>query len=262
MILLAADIENSRTELTLLGGLDAEPVAHWQVATSEHRSADEWAVLLRGLLEGSEDVDDADLDGIAVCSTVPAVLHEWRAMLERHFGAVPAVVVGPGVRTGLAMRMDNPREVGADRIMNALAAGERHPGPVVVVDLATATTFDVVDAEGRYVGGAIAPGLEISLDALRLRAAQLRQVELVRPRSVIARNTVEALQSGVLLGVAAQVDGMVERILEELDVAAEEIPVVATGPLAALVVPECRTVTELDPWLTARGLWLVFERNS
>lgn len=256
MALLAADIGNSHTVLGLVD--DGQVGAHWRVATDERRTADEWAVLLRGLLAGA----DAEVDGIAICATVPAVLHEWREMLDREFAGVPTVVVEPGVRTGIPVLTDNPREVGSDRIMNALAAARGYGGPAIVVDFrGTATTFEVVNAQDQYVGGAIAPGIEVSLDALGRRGAQLRKVEPARPRSAIARNTVEALQSGLVFGVASQVEGLVGRMIAELGVPVEEVSVIATGYLAPLVVEECRCFTAHDPWLTLRGLELVFARN-
>ncbi len=211
MTLLCADIGNSDTTLGLIA--DGVPLAHWRVATDERRTADEWAVLLRGLLA---EAGAPGPTGIAVCATVPAVLHEWRDMLGRHFGSLRAVVVEPGVRTGVPVLTDNPREVGADRIVNALAAAHDHGGPAIVVDFGTATTYDVVNARGQYVGGAIVPGIEVSLEGLGRRGAQLRKIELMPPRSVIARNTVEALQSGVLFGTAAQVEGLVARMVREL----------------------------------------------
>jgi type III pantothenate kinase len=256
MTLLAADIGNSHTFIGLLDG--AEVTAHWRVNTDERRTADEWSVLIRGLL--GELV--ADVDGVAVCATVPAVLHEWREMLESHFGDVTAIVVEPGVRTGIPVLMDNPREVGSDRIVNSLAAATLHGGPAIVVDFGTATTFDVVNAKGQYVGGAISPGIEISLEALGRRGAQLRKVELARPRSVIAKNTVEALQSGMVFGVAAQVEGLVARMIAELGVPAEDVTVIATGHLAPLLVDDCGCFTVHSPWLTLQGLRLVFERNQ
>ncbi len=256
MTLLAADIGNSHTFLGLLDG--DEVTAHWRVNTDERRTADEWSVLILGLL--GERIDD--VDGVAVCATVPAVLHEWREMLERHFGDVTALVVEPGVRTGIPVLMDNPREVGTDRIVNSLAAATLHGGPAIVVDFGTATTFDVVNAKGQYVGGAISPGIEISLEALGRRGAQLRKVELVRPRSVIAKNTVEALQSGMLFGVAAQVEGLVARMIAELGAAPEAVTVISTGHWAPLLVDDCRCFTVHSPWLTLQGLRLVFERNS
>lgn len=261
-MLLAVDVGNTQTVLGLLTGpSDAiEVVEHWRVATEDSRTADELAVLIRGLL-GIAAIDD-DVDGVAVCSTVPAVLHEMRDMLRRHYAAVPSVVVEPGVRTGIPLLVDNPREVGTDRIVNALAAFHLHGGPCIVVDFGTATTFDAVSDKGEYLGGAIAPGIGISLDALGARGAQLRKVELLRPRSVIARNTVEALQSGALYGFAGQVDGIVTRMAAELHVTLEELPVIATGGLAPLVLSEARTLDGYEPWLTLIGLRLVFDRNS
>ena len=232
MSLLAADIGNSHTFIGLLDG--EEVTAHWRVNTDERRTADEWSVLLRGLL----DERLGDVDGIAVCATVPAVLHEWREMLERHFHDVRAIVVEPGVRTGIPVLMDNPREVGTDRIVNSLAAAELYGGPAIVVDFGTATTFDVVNGKGQYVGGAISPGIETSLEALGRRGAQLRKIELARPRSVIAKNTVEALQSGMVFGVAAQVEGLVARMIAELGAPVDDVTVISTGHLATLLVDD------------------------
>lgn len=256
-MILAADIGNSHTILGLVA--EGEVLADWRVATDERNTADEWAVLLRGLV--GEDL--GRVEGIAVCATVPAVLHEWRDMLTRHFFDIRSVIVEPGVRTGVPILMDNPREVGTDRICNALAAATRFGGPCIVVDFGgTATTFDVVNAQGAYVGGSIAPGIELSLEALGRRGAQLRKVELARPRSVIAKNTVEALQSGMLFGVAAQVEGIVARMIAALGVPAAEVDVVATGYLAPTVVGECRCFTDHAPWLTLEGLEMIYRRNG
>ena len=256
-VLLCVDIGNSHTALGLVR--DGEVVDHWRVQTDERRTADEWGLLVEGLLLRA---DTDDLSGVALCATVPAVLHEWREMLEAYYPDCRHVVVEPGIRTGVPVLMDNPREVGADRIVNALAASRLYEGPTVVVDFGTATTFDVVSGQGQYVGGAIAPGVEISLEALGRRGAQLRKVELLRPRSVIAKNTVEALQSGVLYGFASQVDGIVTRMAAELGVELADLSVVATGSLAPLVVDECATVTDHRPLLTLLGLELVFHRNA
>ena len=257
MSLLAADIGNAHTVLGLLE--DGEVVADWRVSTNEHRTADEWGVLLRGLLGPDEDA----VTGVAVCATVPSVLNAWREMLASQFPDVPRVIVEPGIRTGVPIVVDNPREVGSDRIINALAAASDYSGPAIVVDFGgTATTFDVVDAGGRYVGGAITPGIEISLDALSRGGAQLRMVELVRPRGVIGKNTVEALQSGMVFGVASQVEGMVERLVAALGAPVEDVAVIATGYLAPLVLDECRCFTDHAPWLTLRGLGLVYARNT
>ena len=257
MALLCADIGNTHTVIGIVS--DGEVLDHWRVSTDERRTSDEWAVLVGGLVRASVVGDQ--VTGVAVCATVPAVLHEWRDMLARHFGTLPRVVVEPGVRTGVPVLMDNPREVGADRVINALAASTLYGGPAIVVDFGTATTFDVVSEQGAYIGGAIAPGMDISLEALGRRGAQLRKVELLRPRSVIAKNTVEALQSGVIYGFAAQVDGIVARMIAELDVPTDDVTVIATGGLAPLVVDEAACFTRHEPWLTLLGLEMVFERN-
>lgn len=254
-MLLAIDVGNTET---VVGLLDGTTIAHhWRVATEARRTADEIMVLLRGLFDGGDDVD-----GIAVCSTVPAVQREMRQLIQRYFDDVPSLLVEPGVRTGVPVLMDNPREVGTDRIVNSLAATHLYGGrPCIVVDFGTATTFDVVSARGEYVGGAIAPGIEVSLDALGKAGAQLRRVELVRPRSVIAKNTVEALQSGALYGFSGQVDNIVTRMAAELGVGLDGLTVIATGGLAPLVLDESTTIDEHEPLLTLIGLRLVFDRN-
>jgi type III pantothenate kinase len=250
-MLLTIDVGNTNT---VLGAFMGEDLADsWRVKTDSRSTADEMALTFRGLL-----ADQPALDGLALCSTVPAVLHEMRIMFDKYFPTVEPVIVEPGTRTGVSILTDNPREVGADRIVNTLAVFERYGGPAIVVDFGTSTNLDVVSGRGDFLGGALAPGIQISLDALAQRAAQLRKVELVRPRSAIGRNTVEALQSGALYGFAGQVDGLVRRITEEMgDIAA----VVATGGLADIVVPESETITHHDPYLTLHGLRYVFERN-
>ena len=259
-MLLTADIRNAHTTLALFEAPTADDaLGHWRVSTERRRTSDEWAVLVRGLVRDVAATEE--LSGIAVAATVPAVLHEWRAMAGRHFASVPLVVVEPGTRTGLSVLTDNPREIGADRICNAVAAAARYAGPTVVVDFGHATTYDVVTADGRYVGGVITPGIEMSLEALGQGSAQLREVELARPRSVVAKNTVEAMQAGLVFGVAAQVEGLVARIRAALE-GHEPVTVVATGHLAPLVAEECACFAEYDPLLTAHGLALVFARNA
>ena len=251
-MLLTIDVGNTNTVIGCFEGDDL--VESWRIKTDARATADEIALLLRGLL-----VDQPRPDGLAACSTVPAVLHELRAVFERYYADVCAVIVEPGVKTGVPILYDNPREVGADRIVNALAAFVLHGGPAIVVDFGTSTNFDVVSARGEFLGGALAPGIEISVDALAARAARLLKVELVRPRSVIGKSTVEALQSGIIYGFAGQIDGLVRRISAEL----EATPVViATGGLAPLVIEEAETITEHEPDLTLIGLRLVFERNQ
>ncbi|MBT2207600.1 MULTISPECIES: type III pantothenate kinase [Actinomadura] len=259
-MLLTIDVGNTHTVLGLFEG--EEVIEHWRINTDPRRTADEIAVVLQGLVQQSPLLADTDISGIALCSTVPSVLHEMREMCRRYYGDVSAVIVEPGVKTGVPVRMDNPKEVGADRIVNALAAVHLHRGPAIVVDFGTATTFDAVSAKGEYVGGAIAPGIEISIDALSSRGAQLHKIELVRPRSVIAKNTVEALQSGIIFGFAGQVDGIVARMAEELADDPQDVTVIATGGLAPLVLEESRRIDVFEPWLTLVGLRLIYQRNT
>jgi type III pantothenate kinase len=250
-MLLTLDVGNTNTVIGCFEGDDL--VDSWRIKTDARATADEIALLLRGLL-----AEQPRPTGISLCSTVPAVLHELRLVLSRYYADVPSVIVEPGVRTGVPVLIDNPREAGADRVVNALAAHSLYGGPAVVVDFGTATNFDVVSRRGEYLGGAIAPGIEISVDALAARGAQLRKVELVRPRSVIGKSTVECLQSGVIFGFAGQIDGIVSRIAAELETAPK---VIATGGLAPLVLDECESITDHEPDLTLIGLRLVFERN-
>ncbi len=252
-MLLAIDVGNTNTVLGLFDG--DELLRSYRVKTDPRSTADEYRLTFRGLLR-----DDPDITGVSLCSTVPAVLREMRTMLERYYGHVPHVIVEPGAKTGVPVLMDNPKEVGADRIANTLAAHTLYGGPCIVVDFGTSTNFDVVSAKGEFLGGALAPGVEISLDALSQRAAQLRKVEFVAPRSVIAKNTVEALQSGALYGFAGQVDGIVTRIIAELG--GGVTAVIATGGLAPVVIKESSTVTVHRPDLTLQGLRLVFARNT
>jgi type III pantothenate kinase len=250
-MLLAIDVGNTNT---VLGLFEGEHLRHsWRIKTDARTTADEMMLVFRGLLHGMPD-----FTGLALCSTVPAVLREMRTMFDRYNRDIPTVIVEPGTKTGVPVLTDNPKEVGADRIVNTLAAHHLFGGPSIVVDFGTTTNFDVVSARGEFLGGALAPGIEISIDALAARAAQLRKVELVRPRSVIGKNTVEALQSGALYGFAGQVDGLVRRIVAEIG---EVTAVIATGGLAPIVVPESETITSHEPDLTLVGLRLVFERN-
>ncbi len=251
-MLLAIDVGNTNTVLGLFSGESL--VASWRIKTDARTTADELMLTFRGLLDGHQAIE-----GIALCSTVPAVLREMRVMLDRYYPTTPTVIVEPGIKTGVPVLTDNPKEVGTDRIVNTLAAYNGFSGPCIVVDFGTSTNLDVVSAKGEFLGGALAPGIEISLEALAERAAQLRKVELVEPRSAIGKNTVEALQSGALYGFAGQVDGLVDRITAELG---EVTAVIATGGLAPIVVPESRTITHHEPDLTLVGLRLIFERNQ
>jgi type III pantothenate kinase len=230
---------------------------HWRLSTVASRTPDELAVLLTQLLD-LEGLDIATVvAGIAVSSSAPSVTGALRTMAERWFPDLPLVVLGPGVRSGMPLLYDNPKEVGPDRVADAVAAHDLYGGPTIIVDMGTATTFEAVSAEGEYLGGAITPGVAISMEALYSHAAALRSVELVEPRSVIGRSTAESIQSGVLYGFASQVDGMCERFCEVLGPST----VVATGGLSALIAPYAKSVDHIEPWLTLYGLRIVFQRN-
>jgi len=260
-MLLTIDVGNTNTVLGVFDG--DELVEHWRIATDPVRTADELAVILQGLLSQSALAKVPDISGVALCSTVPSVLHEMREMFRRYYGDVPAVIVEPGVRTGVSVRTDNPKEVGSDRIMNTLAAVHLYGGPAIVIDFGTSTNFDAVSERGEFIGGALAPGIEISVDALSRRAAQLLKVELARPSRVIGKNTVESLQSGIIFGFAGQIEGIAKRMAAELSPAdPDSVTIIATGGLAPLVIEEVPLIDVYEPWLTLVGLRLVYERNT
>jgi type III pantothenate kinase len=254
-VLLAVNVGNTNTVVGVFQGADLR--WQWRMSTDPEHTADELAVIFSGFLAQHELSFSRQITGVAISSVVPTSTRALREMTERYFG-FPPVVLEPGTRTGLPILTDNPREVGADRIANALAAYHRYGGPCIVVDFGTATTYDVVSGRGEFVGGAIAPGVQVSNEALSSRTARLPQVELQAPKSVTGRNTVEAIQSGLLYGSAAEADGMVERLQAEIG---DHATVVATGGLAPVVVPLCKRIDKVDEWLTLEGLRLVFERN-
>jgi type III pantothenate kinase len=248
-MLLAVDVGNTQTVLGVFRGEVLED--HWRLATEQSSTADELGVLLTGLLDF--DV----VGGICLASSVPVLVREWEALAAKWVRA-PLLVVGPGVKTGIAIRYDDPRELGSDRLANAIAARERYGAPVVVVDFGTSTNFDIVSPEGEFVGGVIAPGIEISMDALFARGARLVKVDYAAPESVIGKTTVAALQSGLVYGFAGQVDGIVDRMVDEVG---REATIVATGGLATLIGPYTRSIELIEPWLTLHGLRLIFEKN-
>ncbi len=253
-MLLVIDVGNTESVLGVFEG--DELVDHWRIATVRGRTQDEYRLLLSGLLAGA-GYERPKLTGVALASVVPPVTGALRVVAS-DLAAGPLLEVGPGIRTGMPIVIDNPREVGADRIVNAVAAATLHGTPAIVVDFGTSTNFDVVSAAGEYIGGVIATGLEVSQEALIRATAALRRVELTPPRSVIGKGTVEAIQSGLLYGHAGLVDAIMQRIIDELDGA---VHTMATGGLASTIVPFCSTVEIVDPFLTLHGLRLVYELN-
>jgi type III pantothenate kinase len=258
-MLLAIDVGNTQT---VAGVFDTKPIhealkAHWRISTDERRTADELALILRQLL-GSSGYKVEDISDIALCSVVPKVTASLRTVCSKHFGIDP-LVLAPGVKSGMPILYDNPKEVGADRVANGVAAFEEYGGPAIVVDFGTATTFDAISRDGEYLGGAIAPGIEIAARALFDAAAGLRRVELAAPKHVIGKNTTESLQSGIVFGVAGQVDSMIELLRGELG---EDSTTIATGGLAPLVISHCRRIQHHDSFLTLKGLAIIHRRNG
>jgi type III pantothenate kinase len=253
-VLLTIDAGNTQTVVGLFNG--SELVDHWRIATVADRTSDELALMVQQFLGFHGFSFDDSITGVAISSGVPRVTAELRQMTERYFG-FPALVLEPGVRTGMPILYDNPKEVGADRIANAVGAYDLYGGPSIVVDFGTATTIEAVSENGEYLGGAIFPGVEISMDALFGRAAGLRRVELVEPKHVIGKSSAESIQSGIIYGFSAQVDGLVDRFVGELG----PCEVIATGGLAESIIPHSRTVQHYEPWLTLFGLRIIFERN-
>lgn len=254
-MLLAVDIGNSDTTLGVFEGKKLR--ATWHMATKIHRMADEYAALLLGLLH-HEGLDLSDITDVALCSVVPPLITTFEELSQQYFHLSP-LVVGTGIKTGVRIRMDNPREVGADRIVNAAAAHHLYGGPVIVTDLGTATTFDVVSKEGDYLGGAIAPGITTAAESLFIRAAMLPRVELTLPKRAIGTNTITAMQSGIVFGYIALIEGMIARIQQELE---EKAKVVATGGFSPLFAKEISVIDEVNPNLTLLGLRLIYMMNK
>ena len=256
-MLLAVDVGNTETLIGLFTDRDRELAWHWRISTVPTRTADELALQFGGFLEQQGLSFSRQITGVVISSVVPTSTAALRTMVADYFHFQP-VVVEPGTRTGIPILTDNPREVGADRIVNALAAFTKFGGPTIVVDFGTATTYDAVSEKGEYLGGVIAPGMQVSAEALVGHTARLPLIELSEPRSIIGKNTVEALQSGLLFGTAAEVDGVVERMQKELG---GHATVVATGGLAPAILPLANSIDHHEPWLTLDGLNLIFEKN-
>lgn len=254
-MLLVMDVGNTHIVLGLFQG--DELLHHWRIQTDRNATEDEYAMLLKSLFE-HVGIRMEEIDGVSISSVVPPLKRVLHLLVRKYFGLQP-LVIGPGVKTGLNIKYENPREVGADRIVNAVAAIETYGPPLIIVDFGTATTFCFINEQGHYVGGAIVPGVHVSAEALHQRAAQLTRVEVVKPESVVGRNTVKAIQSGLFYGYVGVVDGIVNRMKRLLT---KRPTVVATGGLAEMISKEAETIDVYDPLLTLRGLKIIYERNQ
>ncbi len=254
-MILVFDVGNTNIVLGVYAG--DELVRHWRIATDKHKTSDEYGMLINNLFAHGK-VERHSIEAVVISSVVPPLMGTLERMSIRYFGIFP-LIVGPGVKTGMAIKYDNPKEVGADRIVNAIAGYETYGGPLIIVDFGTATTFCAISKQGEYLGGAIAPGIGISTEALFNRAAKLPRIELLKPKTVICKNTVSSMQAGIIYGFVGQVDEIVSRMKQELGT---EAFVVATGGLAKLMSEESRTIEKVDSFLTLEGLRLIYHRNK
>ena len=254
-MIFVLDVGNTNT---VIGVYEKDELKHhWRIETSRNKTEDEFGMLIKALLEHVE-LTFEDFDGIIISSVVPPIMAALERMCIKYFGTNP-IVVGPGIKTGLNIKYDNPREVGADRIVNAVAAIEEYDGPLIIVDFGTATTYCYINEHKQYMGGAIAPGIGISTEALYSRAAKLPRIEIVKPEAIVGKSTVAAMQAGILYGYVGQVDGIVSRMKAESSV---EPKVIATGGLSALIASESNVIDVVDPFLTLKGLKLIYHRNK
>lgn len=253
-VILAIDVGNTH----IVAGLfeDDKLKYHWRVATDPRKTEDEYGLIFTSML-AYNNLRKSDVGGAIIASVVPPLTPTLEKSVEKYFSVKP-LIVGPGIRTGVNIRYDNPKEVGPDRIVNAAAAYRKYGGPAIVVDFGTATTFDAISVEGDYLGGAIAPGIITSVEALFEKTARLPRIELARPETTIGKTTVTSMQSGIIFGFAGQADAIIERMSKELG---DKPYVVATGGLAQLVFPECKNINSLDPFLTLDGLYYIYQKN-
>lgn len=254
-MILVVDVGNTNIVLGIYEGKDL--LHHWRMSTNRSTTSDEYGMMMYNLFQHA-GIQLDQVEGVIISSVVPPLMFVLEQLCSKYLKKEP-LIVGPGIRTGLNVRYENPREVGADRIVNAVAAIELYGSPCIVVDFGTATTFDYIDERGQYLGGAVAPGIGISTEALYQRAAKLPRIELVKPKSVIGRNTVASMQAGIIFGFAGQVDGIVDRIKREFG---NEPKVIATGGLAEMISEESRTIEVVNPLLTLQGLQIIYERNK
>jgi type III pantothenate kinase len=254
-VILVMDVGNTNIVLGIYKG--RELLHHWRLSTNRSATVDEYGIMIHNLFNHAQ-IQLKDIKGVVISSVVPPLMFVLEQLCSKYLDRTP-LVVGPGIKTGLNIRYENPKEVGADRIVNAVAAIELYGPPLIVVDFGTATTFDYIDEKGQYIGGAIAPGIGISTEALYRSAAKLPRIELVRPKSVVGRNPINSMQAGIIFGYAGQVDGIVERIRSEFNTEAQ---VIATGGLAELISGESNTIELVNPMLTLQGLQIIYERNE